>query len=113
MTAMAHCCRQLFIITNIVTSLGKAVGLPRGDTTMKVYVHYENTGDLVSAIIFLPQLNPCIMYYASKTIWFNEDIFKHAIKPLKIDTVEYLGDLFTKYMSRTTFEYMCKNIMGC
>ena len=37
--SMAHCCRELFPIINITTSLGKAVVLPMGDTTMNVSVH--------------------------------------------------------------------------
>ena len=55
---------------------------------------------------------PRSKYYAIKTIWFREEIVKRGIKLLKIDTVEQLGDLFTKGLTKQTFEYLRKKIMG-
>lgn len=45
-------------------------------------------------------------------IRFCEEIYKHRIELLKIDTVEHLGDIFTKGLPRQTFEYLRKKIMG-
>jgi hypothetical protein len=47
-----------------------------------------------------------------KTIWFRELIKKLKIKLVKIETVEQLGDLFTKALPRVQFEYLRKNPMG-
>ena len=59
-----------------------------------------------------PQFTPCSKYYASKSIWFCEEINKREIKLLKIETVEQLGDIFTKGLLRGSFEYLRKKIMG-
>ena len=61
---------------------------------------------------FPPQFPPRIKYYASKTIWFREEIDKMEIKLLKIETVEQLGYIFTKGLLRESFEYLQKKIMG-
>ena len=110
--ALAHCCRELFPIIDITMSLGDAVGLPIGDTTLNVSVHEDNAGALVLAKTLPPAFTPRSKYYAIKTIWFREEIVKRGIKLLKIDTVEQLGDLFTKGLTRQTFEYLRKKIMG-
>ena len=68
--AMAHCCRELFPIINIATSLGMAGSMPMGDTTMNVSVREDNTGALVLAITFPPQFTLCSKYYSTKNIWF-------------------------------------------
>ena len=68
--ALAHCCRELFPIIDIVKALGKAVGLSIGVPTMKVSVHEDNAGTLILAQTLPPQFTPCSKYHASKTIWF-------------------------------------------
>ena len=110
--ALAHCCRELFPIIDISKSLGQAVGLQIGVPTMKVSVHEDNAGALVLAQSLPPQFTPRSKYYASKTIWFREEINKRGILLLKIATLEQLGDLFTKGLPRQTFEYLRKKIMG-
>ena len=47
--ALAHSCRELLPIIDIKISLGKAVGLPIGDTKMNVYIHEDNAGALILA----------------------------------------------------------------
>ena len=79
---------------------------------MHVSIHEDNAGALVLAETILPQHTPRSKYYAIKTVWFREEIQKCGIKLLKIDTVEQLGDLFTKGVPRVTFEYLRKKIMG-
>ena len=58
------------------------------------------------------QFTPRSKYYASKAIWFREEINKRGIKLFKIDTVDKMGDIFTKGLPRATFEYLRKNNMG-
>ena len=110
--ALAHSCRELFPVIDIVKSLAKAVGLPAGETSMNVSIHEDNAGALVLAETLPPQFTPRSKYYATKTIWFREEIHKRGILLKKIDTLEQLGDMFTKGLPRKTFEYLRQRLMG-
>ena len=79
---------------------------------MNVSIHENNAGALILAKTLPPQFTPRSKYYVSKTIWFHEEINTRGIKLFNIDTVEKLGDIFTKGLPRATFEYIQKNIMG-
>ena len=61
---------------DMVASLADAVGLTAGDVNMnmKVSVHEDNSGALVLAETLPPQFTPGSKYYATKTIWFCEEI---------------------------------------
>ncbi len=110
--ALAACCRELFPIIDMVESVTCSVNLPIGETTMQLSVHEDNSGALVLAKTLPPLFTPCSKYYASKTIWFQEEIHKHCIKLLKINSVKQLGDILTKGLAQVTFEYLCKNLIG-
>ena len=110
--ALNHCCRELFPIVDMVSSLSSAVGLGSPSTTMKVSIHEDNSGALILAETLPPQFTPRSKHYAIKTIWFREEIVKRGVKLVKIDTVEQLGDMFTKGLPRATFEYLRKKLMG-
>jgi hypothetical protein len=56
--------------------------------------------------------HPKASIFAIKTIWFCEEIFKQNVQLHKIDTVEQLGDIFTKGLTHVVFEYLWKKIMG-
>ncbi len=92
--------------------LGEKVGLPVSDATMNVSIHEDNAGALVLVETLPPQFTPRSKHYAIKMIWFWEQIVQRKIKLLKIDTVEQLGDLFTKGLPRATFEYLRGKFMG-
>jgi hypothetical protein len=47
--ALSACCRELFPIMDMVSSLTKSVKLPIGKTTMNVSIHEDNSGALVLA----------------------------------------------------------------
>ena len=55
---MDHCCRKLFTIVNIVTSLGKIVSLPMGGTMTNVSIHKDNAGTLLLNINRTTQFTP-------------------------------------------------------
>ena len=110
--ALSACCRDLLPIIDIVESVTSSVKLPIGETTMKLSVHEDNSGALVLAKTLPPQFTPRSKYYAIKTIWFREEIHKRCVQLLKIDTVEQLGDIFTKGLVQVTFEYLRKKIIG-
>ena len=96
----------------MVQELAVAVGKSAGDLNMKVSVHEDNSGALVLAETLLPQFTPRSKYYATKTIWFREEIHKRGIKLVKIETSEQLGDIFTKGLPQATFEYLRSKIIG-
>ena len=110
--ALAHSCRELFPIMDMVSSIGPVVGLEVGDTSMNVSIHEDNTGALILAETLPPQYTPRSKHYAIKTVWFREAIVKRGIKLVKIATIEQLGDIFTKSLPRVTFEYLRKKLMG-
>ena len=111
--ALAHSCRELFPIMDMVTQLGPKFGLKTEDmTTIKVSIHEDNAGALILAKTIPPQHTPRSKYYAIKTVWFREEIVKRGISLMKIDTVEQLGDIFTKGVPKATLEYLRKRIMG-
>ena len=85
--------------------------MPIGDTTMNVSIHEDDAGAFILANPLLPQFTPRRKYYASKTVWFREEINKRGIKLLKIKTVEQLGDISTKGLIRGSFEYLRKKII--
>jgi len=103
--ALAHCCRELFPVIDIVSEIGKTVGLETDDmATMHVSIHEDNAGALVLAETLPPQFTPRSKYYAIKTVWFREEIHKRGVKLLKIDTIEQLGDMFTKGLPRSYYK---------
>ena len=110
--ALAHSCRELFPIIDMVAELGPVVGLEVGLTTMNVSIHEDNAGALILAQTLPPQFTPRSKHYAIKTIWFREQIVRRGIKLLKIDTVEQLGDILTKSLTMVTFQYLRKRLMG-
>ena len=90
--ALSACCRERFPIIDIVHSLAKATNFPIGSTTMNVSIHEDNSGALVLAKTLPPQFTPRSKYYAIKTIWFCEEIFKkYSVN--QINTVKQLGDM--------------------
>jgi hypothetical protein len=110
--ALAACCRKLFPIIDMVTSLTSLVNLPYGETNMNLSVHEDNSSALVLAKTLPPQFTPPSKYYTSKTIWFHEEIHTWEIKLLKIDSIEQLGDIFTKGLVQVPFEYIRRKLIG-
>ncbi len=59
--------------------MGRAIGLPVGNTTIQVSIHEDNAGALVLAKTLLPHFTSQIKHYHTNTIWFQEEITKHEI----------------------------------
>jgi len=67
--------RELVPIINMVQSLAVAEGRQTGVVNIKVSVNEDNLGALVFLAKTLPpQFTPRSKYYATKTIWFREEI---------------------------------------
>ncbi len=57
--ALAHICKEIFSIIDLVSELGRIVGLPTKDlTTMHVSIHKDNAGALFLAEMIPPQFTP-------------------------------------------------------
>ncbi len=110
--ALGACMKELIPIMDMVESLAVAAGISAGDENIRVSVHEDNLGALVLAETLPPQFTPRSKYYATKTIWFHEEIHRRGIKLLKIKTSEQLGDMFTKGLAKATFEYLQSKIIG-
>ena len=80
---LSHCCRELFPIIDITQFLGKAVGLPVRFPYIKVSAYRDNSSTLILARTLPPNFTPPSKHYATKTIWFCEDINKRKIVLLK------------------------------
>ena len=97
---------------DITKSLGETVVIPIGEIIINLSIHEYNAGDLIIEknlpLQFIPQSNN----YATKTIWFCEEIVKRGIKLYKIYRVEQLGDIFTKGLTRVAFGYLWKKLMA-
>ena len=109
--SLAHSCREMLLIIDMVTSLCDAIGLPKNLTTMDVPVHEDNAGALILAQTLPPQFIPQSKHYDIKTICFHEEIVKRGITLVKIDTGEQLVELFTKALPRVTLKYLISKLM--
>ena len=92
--------------------LGEKGGLPVSEATMNVSIHEDNAGALVLVGTLPPHFTLRSEHYTIKTIWFREQIVQRKIKLLKIDTVEQLGDFFSKGLPRATFECLRCKLLG-
>ncbi len=87
----------------MVCSSAEATNLPIGNTTINVSTHEDNSRALVLAKTLPPQFTSQSKYYTIKTIRIHEDNFKRDIQLNKINTVEQLGDIFTKGLTQMLF----------
>ena len=110
--ALAHSCRELFPVMDLVKSMSSAVGLESPETSMHVSIHEDNAGALVLAKTLPPQFTPRSKWYAIKTIWFREEIQKRGVRLLSIPTKLQLGDICTKSLPKVTFEFLRERLMG-
>ena len=85
--------KELSPIMDVVSFLGQSVGLPVGDDAINVSIHEDNAGALVLAETLSPQFIPRSKHYATKTVWFCEEVLKRGIKIVNIDALPQLGDL--------------------
>jgi len=77
--ALSACCRELS---------DKVCPPTYRKTTMNVSIHEDNSGAFVLTKTLPPQFTPRSKYYAIKTIWFLEEIFKRDVQLHKIDSLE-------------------------
>ena len=83
--------RELIPIIDMVQSLAVAEGRQTGVVNIKVSVNEDNLGALVLAETLPPQFTPRSKYYATKTIWFLEEITNGESSFLRLILLNSLG----------------------
>ena len=111
-SALAHCCRELFPIMDLASCLADYYKLDSAATKMNVTVHEDNSSALIFAKLIPPEHTPRSKFFHLETVWFREEIVKRCIQLVKIDTKEQLGDIFTKGLTRVPFEYLRNKLCG-
>ena len=93
-------------------TLGKPVVNPIGETTINLSIHEYNSGALILANTLQPHFTPQSNNVAAKTIWFCNEILKSRINLFNIDTVEKLGEISAKGLTRVNSDHLRKKLMG-
>jgi len=83
--------RELIPIIDMVQSLAVAEGRQTGVVNIKVSVNEDNLGALVLAETLPPQFMPRSKYYATKTIWFLEEITNGESSFLRLILLNSVG----------------------
>ena len=111
--ALSTACRSLLPVADLLKELGGCLGLPVGPSShLHIGIHEDNAGCLILGKMEPRRMTPRSKHYAVKYHWFRSQIGPRRIKLYKIDTAEQLGDIFTKGLTQTQFEYLRKQIMG-
>jgi transposase InsO family protein len=111
-TALAHCCKELFPIMDLAKHLAAYYNLDPVKTTMNVTIHEDNAAALILAKMLPPEHTPRSKFFHLETVWFREEIVKRCIELKKVVTTDQLGDMFTKGLSKVVFEYLRFKLCG-
>jgi hypothetical protein len=111
-TALAHCCKELFPIMDLAQCFASYFELDPVKTSIKVSVHEDNAAALILANTLPPEYTPRSKFFHLETVWFREECVRRAISIIKVETREQLGDIFTKGLSKHVFEYLRKKLCG-
>jgi hypothetical protein len=113
--SMSTAFRDLLPVVATIKELSKTVGL--GDdfvSNVHVKVHEDNVGALTLGKLEPRRMTPRSKHYAIKYHWFRSHVFdkSNRIELVKIDSANQLGDIFTKGLTRDTFERLRRKLMG-
>jgi hypothetical protein len=113
--SLSTACRDLFPVVAIIKELSRTVGLGDDfDSNIHVKIHEDNVGALTLGKLEPRRMTPRSKHYAIKYHWFRSHVFdkSNRIQLVKIDTANQLGDIFTKGLTRDTFERLRCKLMG-
>ena len=113
--AMSQACKDLFPVVDLIRDLSKTVGLPSDfKAKLHIKIHEDNVGALTLGKLEPRRMTPRSKHYAIKYHWFREKVAdpSNRIELVKIDTKNQLGDIFTKGLTRVTFEHLRFLLMG-
>jgi hypothetical protein len=113
--SISSACRDLFPVVAMIRELSRTVGL-NDDFVSKIHVkiHEDNVGALTLGKLEPRRMTPRSKHYAIKYHWFREHVADPAMRItlVKIDTKNQLGDIFTKGLTKDSFERLRFMLMG-
>jgi hypothetical protein len=107
--------KDLLPIISMVRELWQAVGLQSNViSNLHCKVHEDNTGALVLANLEPKHYTPRSKHYAIKYHWFRQHLAdpSNRIKIVKVNTLNQLGNLFTKGLPKPAFTHLRRLLMG-
>ena len=110
--ACSTACRDLLPLMDLVREVATAVDLPIDEVTdLHSTIWEDNIGALTLAHLELPRMTPRSKHIATKYHWFRQFVgTKFFVK--KIDTLDQIGDLFTKGLGPAQFQKLRKLLCG-
>ena len=111
-SALAHCCKELFPIMDLSQSFADYFKLDPIKATMNVTIHEDNAAALILANTLPPEYTARSKFFHLETVWFREECVRRGVSIVKIETKEQLGDIFTKGLTKHVFEYLRKKLCG-
>jgi hypothetical protein len=113
--AISTACRDLFPVVDMIKELSEAVGL-ESDFNAKIHIkiHEDNIGALTLGKLEPQRMTPQSKHCTIKYHWFCTHVADPSkrITLVKIDTKNQLGDIFTKGLTKDTFERLRFLLMG-
>ena len=111
--ACSTACRDIIPLIDLVQEVADAIGLPTKETTNIFSTIWEdNIGALTLAHLELPRMTPRSKHIAVKYHWFREHVASGKFKVVKVDTLDQIGDLFTKGLGIKLFEKLRFLLVG-
>ena len=111
--ACSTACRDILPLMDLVNEVSSAFGLQADDVADVFCTIWEdNIGALTLAHLELPRMTPRSKHIAVKYHWFREYVASGKLKVVKVDTLDQIGDLFTKGLGYKLFEKLQKFLVG-
>ena len=111
--ACSTACRDVLPIMDLVKEVAHVLKIPSKDSsTLHCTIWEDNVGALTLAQLELPRMTPRSKHIAVKYHWFREHVASGRLKVCKIDTLEQIGDLFTKGLGIKLFEKLRARLVG-
>jgi hypothetical protein len=109
--ALSQAMRDVIPLRRMVTTVCDIViGKGKYEGRMYSKVFEDNIGALQLARA--PRITPRTKHFAIKYHFFREHVKQGEVKLYKIDTKEQLADIFTKGLTKVTFEKLRHMLMG-
>ena len=103
--ACSTACQNILPLIDLIQEVAAAIGLSTKETTNIFSTIWEdNIGVLTLVHLKLPQMTPRSKHIAVKYHWFWEHVTSGKFKVIKVDTLNQIGDLFTKGLGIKLFK---------
>ena len=113
--ALSTAMKDMIPLQRLVADVCRAVGIQENDISkISSDVWEDNEGALTLAKLEPPRMTPRSKHYGIKYHWFREIVSSpdSNIKLNRVDTTINLADIFTKSLSKVTFEKIRRLLNG-